>query len=149
MIPIPLMWAATKTFLGGVPKEVWYALGAALLIWLAYDWAYDRGAASQEAKTQATQVLLDTALVANKTNMDTIDALKAANTELAEGREADKQAADKAVATLAKQRDRLESDLAKAKRNRSRIYANNPEAAAVGATVVPDSLVDSLRDSAD
>lgn len=144
-----MTWLTVLAWLRRVPKEVWYALVAALLVWLAYSWAYNRGARSEEARTQAVQVLLDTALEANKTNMGTIDALKRANDELANGREADKEAADKAVAALAKQRDRLESDLAKAKRNRSRIYANNPEAAAVGATVVPSELVIGLRDNAD
>jgi hypothetical protein len=44
---------AARAFLAKIPREVWYALAAALALWLAYDWAYDRGAAAERVTWEA------------------------------------------------------------------------------------------------
>ena len=137
---------AVKGFLSAVPRGVWLALIGVLLVWLAYTWAYHCGEAAQEAKTQAVQDLLDVALEANRSNQDTIEKLEAANKELAEGREVDRVAGVKAVEDVAKMAQKLAQELQAEKTKRGRIYATNPQAAQVGATVVPDALVDGLRD---
>lgn len=49
---------AVRAFAGRIPREVWYAIGATLLLWLAYDWAYDRGVSNERAKWEREVVRL-------------------------------------------------------------------------------------------
>jgi hypothetical protein len=139
------MMLALRAILSRIPAQVWLALAAVLLVWLAYRFAYNRGVVSQQAETTAVQAKLDAALEANATNLSAIDRLVKANAELADGREADRKKAEKLAEGLAADRTRLEKALAAEKSRRGRIYARNPEAAAVGATVIPDSLIIGLR----
>lgn len=49
MFSIPLAWATVKAVAAKVPREVWYALAVALLLWLAYN----RGAANERDEIEA------------------------------------------------------------------------------------------------
>lgn len=140
-----MIWSIAWTFIKGLPREVWYALAALLLAWLAYSWVYHRGVKAEHAKTVAVQVRLDAALLANASNLAVIAQLEDANQELANGRQADRDAADKAVSLLVTNRNKLAAALAAAQRNRSKVYARDPKAAEIGATVIPDALADGLR----
>ena len=53
LIGLKKIFDGVLAFLSGVPREVWYALAIAGILWGAYDWAYDRGRAACEAKYQA------------------------------------------------------------------------------------------------
>src|SRR5690606_1676509 len=64
-----IAWAAVRSFLRGIPREVWLGLAlvaiALLLIWRFYAWAYERGEASKAGEVAAMQALLEQAQQAN------------------------------------------------------------------------------------
>ena len=132
-----------------VPAEVWAGLFllAALsgLWWWAYDAGHDRGrakAAQEIAKLEARVAELESA---NQAARQVIAQLSKTNRELAEGREADQQAAAKAVAELRSERDALQRELDRRRNDRGVIYDRDPSAGAWAAARVPDAVADSLR----
>lgn len=142
--------ASALAFLRAVPREVWYALALLAALWWAYDWAYDRGAASRDAEVALAQSSLVMAQDANEGMQAAIARLQEVNRELAQGRLADREAAQDAVARIEKERDRLARSLAAARRDREMLYERDEYARAWGAARVPDAVLDGLRaDAAD
>lgn len=45
-----MTFLALRAFLSRIPVQAWLALAAALLLWLAYSWAYGRGEAAVQAR---------------------------------------------------------------------------------------------------
>jgi hypothetical protein len=138
--------AATVGFLRGIPREVWYAIGLALLAWWAYDAVFDRGAASRDAQVANLQTMLETERAANESNLSTIGKLVAENRAWADAAQEQQEAADKAIAAVAGQRDALAKELAVRRRDRGIIYERNPDAAAWARTRVPAAVADQLRE---
>jgi peptidoglycan hydrolase CwlO-like protein len=114
--------AATVGFLRGIPREVWYAIGLAL------------------------QTMLETERAANESNLSTIGKLVAENRAWADAAQEQQEAADKAIAAVAGQRDALAKELAVRRRDRGIIYERNPDAAAWARTRVPAAVADQLRE---
>lgn len=145
-----IAWAAVRAFLKGIPAEVWAGLlllGALSVgAWWAYDTGYDRATAASaqeiaELKEQVAQLK-----EANAAAVDVIDRLQKVNRELAEGREADQEAAAIAVAELASERDALARELDRRRNDRGVLYDRDPTAAAWAAARVPDAVARSLRE---
>ena len=145
-----IAWAAVRAFLKGIPAEVWAGLlllGALSVgAWWAYDTGYDRATAASaqeiaELKEQVAQLK-----EANAAAVDVIDRLQKVNRELAEGREADQEAAAIAVAELASERDALARELDRRRTDRGVIYERDESAAAWARARVPDAVARSLRD---
>lgn len=145
-----IAWAAVRAFLKGIPAEVWAGLlllGALSVgAWWAYDTGYDRATAASaqeiaELKEQVAQLK-----EANAAAVDVIDRLQKVNRELAEGREADQEAAAIAVAELASERDALARELDRRRTDRGVIYERDESAAAWARARVPDLVARSLRE---
>lgn len=145
-----IAWAAVRAFLKGIPAEVWAGLlllGALSVgAWWAYDTGYDRATAASaqeiaELKEQVAQLK-----EANAAAVDVIDRLQKVNRELAEGREADQEAAAIAVAELASERDALARELDRRRNDRGVIYERDESAAAWARARVPDLVARSLRE---
>lgn len=145
-----IAWAAVRAFLKGIPAEVWAGLlllGALSVgAWWAYDTGYDRATAASaqeiaELKEQVAQLK-----EANAAAVDVIDRLQKVNRELAEGREADQEAAAIAVAELRRDRDALAKELERRRTDRGVIYERDESAAAWARARVPDLVARSLRE---
>lgn len=137
-------------FLRRIPVEVWAALWALVLLggllWLAYDRGYDRAAAKSATEIATLQARVAELESANAAARQVIGQLSKTNRELAEGREADQQAAAQAVADLRSERDALRKELDRRRTDRGVIYERDPSAAAWAATRVPDAVARSLRE---
>lgn len=143
-----IAWAAVRAFLRGIPREVWLGLAlvaiALLLIWRFYAWAYERGEASKAGEVAAVQALLEQAQQANAGMQATIARLQEVNDELAQGRLADREAAQEAVARIEKERDQLARSLAAARREREKLYESSPYARAWADAGWPAAVADGL-----
>lgn len=141
--------AAAAGILRRIPAEVWAGLLllGALTVW-TWRW-YDAGhdAAMREAAVEIRELQdqVDDMLEVHRAQQDVIDRLQKINRELAEGREADQEAAAIAVAELRRDRDALAKELERRRTDRGVIYERDPSAGAWAAARVPDAVADSLR----
>ena len=62
--------------LAAVPRWVWKLLAVLLFAWLAYSWAYERGAASREAEIDQWRAAAKAGVEANTANQATIAGLR-------------------------------------------------------------------------
>ena len=145
-----IAWAAVRAFLKGIPAEVWAGLlllGALSVgAWWAYDTGYDRATAASAQEIAELKEQVAKLEEANAAAVDVIDRLQKVNRKLAEGREADQEAAAIAVAELASERDALRKELDRRRNDRGVIYERDPSAAAWAAARVPDLVARSLRE---
>ena len=138
--------AATIGFLRAIPRQVWYALAAAGLLWAAYAWVYGRGADSRQAEVDQLLGKIVAADNANAANLATITQLQAANKAWANAAaEKDKKAAE-AVEQVARERDALAAELNRRRNYRESIYERDQDAAAWSRQRVPAALVEQLRE---
>ena len=80
-----MTWLAIKlflgkglSFLGNLPKEVWYILGAVLLLWLAYTQGKSAGYAERNAEyAEAARIAAEKARKGDEAARDTVDAVNA------------------------------------------------------------------------
>ncbi|MFN8993332.1 MAG: hypothetical protein ACK5X3_06675 [Pseudomonadota bacterium] len=132
-----------------VPAEVWAGLLIAAAIagawWWAYDTGYDRAAGKAANEIAALEARVAELESANAAARQVIKQLAQVNRELAEGREADQQAAAIAVADLRRDRDALRRELDRRRNDRGVLYDRDPSAGAWAAARVPDAVADSLR----
>ena len=141
---------ALLVILRRVPAEVWAGLLllAALTVW-TWRW-YDAGhdAAMREAAVEIRELQdqVDDMLEVHRAQQDVIDRLQKINRELAEGREADQEAAAIAVADLRSERDALAKELERRRTDRGVIYERDESAAAWARARVPDLVARSLRE---
>ena len=78
-----MTWLAIKLFFGNalgflskVPREVWYILGAALLLWLAYNQGNSAGYAKRNAEyATAARIAAEKARKGDQAARDTVDAV--------------------------------------------------------------------------
>lgn len=141
-----MTWIAVRAFLRRVPGEVWAVLlmlAAGLLLAV---WAYGAGAASRAQEIGRLDQQLAEVRAANRDNQATITRLQEVNRELAEGRAADREAAARAVAEVASERDALAADLERRRADRGVIYREDPTADAWARARVPAAVADRLRD---
>lgn len=143
-----IAWAAVRAFLRGIPREVWLGLAlvaiALLLIWRFYAWAYERGEAAGRGDLALVQEQLAAAQSANESLQATIARLQEVNDELAQGRLADREAAQEALARIEKERDQLARSLAAARREREKLYESSPYARAWADAGWPAAVADGL-----
>lgn len=137
--------AAAIGFLRRVPRQVWYALAAVALAWLAYSWAYNRGAASRDAEVDGLNAALAACAGANKSNQQTIADLRAANAKWAKSCAFDEAASGKDAQTVEANRDALPRDDNRRQQEREKIYERQPIDAEWGRTRVPDRVAARLR----
>ena len=67
--------------LAAVPRWVWKLLAVLLFAWLAYSWAYERGAASREAEIDQWRAAAKAGVEANTANQATIADLRRVNAD--------------------------------------------------------------------
>jgi hypothetical protein len=143
-------WLAAKEIAGRVPARAWLGLAFVVAGLIGLAWTYYSGKAEARQESAAKIAILESSLAlakaANESNVETIRVLTAANSELAEGRIADREAAAVAVAKVAKERDALAADLERRRNDRGKIYERDPSAAAWAAVRVPASVAAGLRD---
>ena len=138
--------APVAALLGGVPRWVWQVIAAALLAWLAYSWAYGRGAASRDAEVGQWRTAAQAGLAANTTNQNTIRELRKANLEWAERCTFDQTASGKDANTVEANRDALPRDDQRRQEEReTMIYDRDQSAAEWARAVVPAAVADRLR----
>lgn len=141
---------AARWLAKAIPAEVW--AGLLLLValgvgaWWAYDTGYDRATAASAQEIAELKEQVAKLEEANAAAVDVIDRLQKVNRELAEGREADQEAAAIAVAELASERDALARELDRRRNDRGVLYDRDPSAAAWAAARVPDAVARSLRE---
>jgi hypothetical protein len=132
-----------------VPAEVWAGLLLLGALGVGAWWAYDTGrdSARAEAAQEISELKAQVAKLeeANAAARQVIKQLAQVNRELAEGREADQQAAAIAVADLRRDRDALRRELDRRRNDRGVLYDRDPSAGAWAAARVPDAVADSLR----
>ncbi len=142
--------AAAAGILRRIPAEVWAGLlllGALSVgAWWAYDTGYDRATAASAQEIAELKEQVAHLKEANAAAVDVIDRLQKVNRELAEGREADQEAAAIAVAELASERDALARELDRRRTDRGVIYERDESAAAWARARVPDLVARSLRE---
>jgi len=105
MIALPVIWTAIKTFLAGIPRQVWIALAVLALVFGAYRWAYSRGAESVQSAWNAERAqnkLAADAQAAEAAAKEAKDAaaFAALADNLREENERAKQDADRTIADL-------------------------------------------------
>ena len=141
---------AARWLVKAIPAEVWAGLlllGAlGVGAWWAYDAGHDRGRAASAKEIAALEARVAELESANQAARQVIAQLSKTNRELAEGREADQQAAAKAVAELRRDRDALQRELDRRRNDRGVIYDRDPSAGAWAAARVPDLVARSLRE---
>lgn len=124
----------------------WILAGMGLLIALLLVFVFlQRGT----IKTQRDNIASLTASVAvfesaQETNLDTIGKLRTENARWAKVCAVDRDATWEALEAITAERDRLQSDLAEASRQREVIYVRNPEARRWRDTAVPVDVADQL-----
>ena len=140
---------AARWLVKAIPAEVWAGLLLLGALGVGAWWAYDTGrdSARAEAAQEIAELKAQVAKLeeANAAAVDVIDRLQKVNRELAEGREADQEAAAIAVAELASERDALARELDRRRNDRGVIYERDESAAAWARARVPDAVADSLR----
>lgn len=133
-----------------IPGEVWLGLLLVAMLLSAGLAIYNAGhnAATRAAETEIRelQAQVDDMLEVHRAQQDVIGQLQKVNRELAEGREADQEAAAIAVAELASERDALARELDRRRNDRGVIYERDESAAAWARARVPDAVARSLRD---
>ena len=142
--------AAAAGLLRRIPGEVWAGLlllGALSVgAWWAYDTGHDRARAAAAQEIATLEARVAELEPANQAARQVIGQLAKVNRELAEGREADQEAAAIAVAELRRDRDALAKELERRRTDRGVIYERDPSAAAWAAARVPDLVARSLRE---
>lgn len=143
--------AVARGILSGIPRQVWYALAIGVAVWWAYDWAYDRGAASRDAEVAKLQGRIAdlaedvrVASEANESNATTIAELKQANNRWAETLRVNEEEAAARQAALEQERARLAGELAASRQARAKIYQGDTYAASWAAAAVPVGIYRSL-----
>ena len=147
---------ALLVILRRIPAEVWIgllllgALGGGL--YLVYAKGYRAAVADMQqqldesnARADALRARVAELESANAAARQVIGQLAKVNRELAEGREADQQAAAEAVADLRSERDALQKELDRRRNDRGVLYERDESAAAWARARVPDAVADSLR----
>jgi hypothetical protein len=77
-LAVKLFFGKGLSFLGNLPKEVWYILGAVLLLWLAYTQGKSVGYAKRNAEyAEAARIAAEKARKGDKAARDTVDAVNA------------------------------------------------------------------------
>lgn len=111
-------------------------------------YAVGRAHEAQEHAGQldALQLRLDAALEANQSNLDAIADLVEANQAWADAAAAKDKETAEAVAAITAERDRLSAELERRRKDRQRIYANDPDAADWARRPVPAAIADRLRE---
>lgn len=130
----------------GLIKPVLIGGVAAFAVWWAYDWAYDRGAASRQAEVDRITARAEAAEAANQANALTISELETANAGFAERMRYDEEQAARAVASLQQETERLQGELQRARGTRRIIYQGDEHAKSWADTPVPVAVMRSLRD---
>ena len=141
---------ALLAILRRIPAEVWAGLlmAAALAvgIWWIYDTGHDAGRAESAQEIDELEARVAELESANEAARGVIKQLQDTNRELAEGREADQEAAAIAVAELRRDRDALAKELERRRTDRGVIYERDESAAAWARARVPDLVARSLRE---
>ena len=111
-------------------------------------YAVGRSHEAQEhaGEVDALQLRLDAALAANKSNLEAIGQLVEANQAWADAAAAKDKETAEAVAAITAERDRLSAELERRRKDRQRIYANDPDAADWARRPVPAAIADRLRE---
>lgn len=72
-IPAWLTWKAIKAAIASVPHEIWYAAAVVTLAWLAYSWAYNRGADAVQSRWDAATAQAELEAQAQAAEADRIE----------------------------------------------------------------------------
>ena len=132
--------------LAAVPRWVWKLLAVLLFAWLAYSWAYERGAASREAEIDQWRAAAKAGVEANTANQATIADLRRVNADWAKKCTFDPAASGEAANKAAENRDALPRDDQRRQEEReTMIYDRDQTAAEWGRTSVPAAVADRLR----
>lgn len=144
------LWPAVVAVLRQLPGTLQAALLAVVLALVAASGLYAVGrsheAREHAGEVDALQLRLDAALAANESNLEAIGKLAKANQAWADAAAAKDKETAEAVAAITAERDRLSAELERRRKDRQRIYANDPDAADWARRPVPAAIADRLRE---
>lgn len=144
------VWPAVLAVVRGLPGRLQAALIALVLVLVSASGLYAVGrsheAAEHAGEIGALQLRLDAALDANESNLEAIGQLVEANQAWADAAATKDQEAAEAVAAITAERDRLSAELELRRKDRQRIYANDPDAADWARRPIPAAVADRLRE---
>lgn len=144
------VWPAVLVVLRKLPGAWQAALITLVLVLVAASGLYALGRAHEAqahaGEIDALQLRLDAALDANESNLEAIGQLTKANQAWADAAAAKDKETAEAVAAITAERDRLSAELERRRKDRQRIYANDPDAADWARRPVPAAVADRLRE---